>query len=146
MERKTRKKLAAVLVFFMLFSILPTAVFAAPAEQNQGIELQPGTVAEEITASQDLVQAVEAQTETSFGEVETAIMTGLITNYDEGVVDTAKYGLDDTVMQDMMDYILQQSYLTNDVTYSYNAQTGTIQFKMSDSKAAALYISIIFTI
>lgn len=156
MERKTRKKLAAVLVFFMLFSILPTAVFAAPAEQNQGIELQPytsmedlmqkasaelvasGTVAEEITASQDLVQAVEAQTETSFGEVETAIMTGLITNYDEGVVDTAKYGLDDTVMQDMMDYILQQSYLTNDVTYSYNAQTGTIQFKMSDSKAAAL--------
>ena len=156
MERKTRKKLAAVLVFFMLFSILPTAVFAAPAEQNQGIELQPytsmedlmqkataelvasGAVAEEITASQDLVQAVEAQTGKSFGEVEATITTELLTNYEEGVIDTAAYGLDKSVMQDMMDYVLQHSYLTNDVTYSYNAQTDKIQFAVSESKAAAL--------
>ncbi len=124
MERETRKKLAAVLVFFMLFSILPTAVFSAPAEQNQGIELQPytsmedlmqkataelvasGAVAEEITASQDLVQAVEAQTGKSFGEVEAIITTELLTNYEEGVIDTAAYGLDKSVMQDMMDYVL----------------------------------------
>ena len=55
MERETRKKLAAVLVFFMLFSILPTAVFAAPAEQNQGIELQP------YTSMEDLMQKATAE-------------------------------------------------------------------------------------
>ncbi len=56
--------------------------------------------------------------------METAIITTeLLTNYEEGVVDTAAYGLDKSVMQDMMDYVLQHSYLTNDVTYSYNAQT-----------------------
>lgn len=155
MERKTRKKLAAVLVFFMLFSILPTAVFAAPAGQNQGIELQPYTSMEDLIQKAKaeliadghvmetepvnavLVDAVESQTGRSFGEVKTAISQGLITDYETGVIDLERYGLSKDTLQDLMEYVLQQNYLVDDVTYSYDIQNGKIHFDMSEGKVAA---------
>ena len=155
MERKTRKKLAAVLVFFMLFSILPTAVFAAPAEQNQGIELQPYTSMEDLIQKAKaeliadghvmetepvnavLVDDVESQTGRSFGEVKTAISQGLITDYETGVIDLERYGLSKDTLQDLMEYVLQQNYLVDDVTYSYDIQNGKIHFDMSEGKMAA---------
>ncbi len=152
MKKNTRKLFAVMLIVSMLFSLVPTATFAAPAA---GMELQPYTNMEDliqkakdelraqdamvkpVVADDALVAAVE-ESGVPFDTAKSTISHDLFTNYTDGIIDVSRFGLSAADVDNMMQFVLRDERMTNDVTYQYDAQTGMIRYNMSDAMTAVL--------
>ena len=139
MNKSTKKLIAIVLMISMLFTILPTAAFAAPvgvpAEVNG---LQKFSSVEELVqaahaklqaegksyeapvADEALVSAVESKSGKSFDEVKNAVSAGFYTNYETGVMDTAAYNLSESEMDELLIWVLKEKQMEQDITYDFD--------------------------
>ncbi|MBQ5657912.1 MAG: hypothetical protein IIV02_00105, partial [Peptococcaceae bacterium] len=159
-NKSTRKLLAIVLMVSMLFSIVPTAAFAAPAKTGSELTglkqytsmeqliqdaidelVAQGNIAAVVEADETLVEDVEEASGKSFSEVTSSIAQGLFTEYEQGALDVAELNLNEKEMHDVMDVLLKERHMTNAVDYHFNTRNGVvtgIDFNLSGGLQAVL--------
>ncbi len=160
MNKSTKKLIAIVLMISMLFTLAPTAAFAAPAESNSELSglkqytsmeeliqdaidelVAQGDMAAVVEADEALVEDVEEASGKSFGEVKSSIAQGLFAEYEQGSLDVAELNLNEGEMYDVMDVLLKERYMTDAVDYQFNTRNGVvtdIDFSLSDGLQAVL--------
>lgn len=158
MKARFHKIVASVLAVAMISSLPVTSAAAYTAKQTEprfgsGIEYFQGTkdliqktldsVPEYKPEPEDkgLARTVQERSGLSLGAVKTALGFGLFSQYKDGMIDTARFNLDEASMTKVLETALRDYYLSRAVTYDLVVEDGIvtgIKFEMRASLAAGL--------
>ncbi|MGI6012986.1 MAG: S-layer homology domain-containing protein [Oscillospiraceae bacterium] len=100
-----------------------------------------GQVYEEKEEDESLAAKVEEKSGMTLGAVKTELGFALFDNYEAGVIETEKYGLNETEMTDVMTETLYDNHLTDVVTYDLKTEDGVVtavNYKMRESFTSGL--------